>query len=117
MKRWLIASLAALLLLTAAHAQNVPLQGGSWTPGHAPMYSVSGGSQPVIQDSGTASGGAVGQGLSELPQVSRAGNGVTTAPFANSGSGPLNTHNCFYDAPTTNQTGFHYLYLDGNAQG
>lgn len=115
-----VSLLAALLLAVIApsvHAQNVPLQGGPWTPGHMPMYSVSGQSQPVVQDSGPAGGGAVGLGLSEFLQVNRPGNGVTTAPYANSGNGPLATHNCFYDAPTTNATGYHYLCLDANAQG
>jgi hypothetical protein len=116
MKR-IICAIAVLALATASSAQNVPLQGGPWTAGHSPMYSVSGGSQPVIQDSGPAGGGAIGAGLLELLQVSQAANGVTTAPYANSGSGPLSTHACFYDAPITNQTGYHYLCLDANAQG
>ena len=107
----LISALSALILLTSgamqACAQSVPLVGGPWTPGHTPMFSVSGQSQPIVQDSGPAGGGAVGIGLSEFLQVSRAGNGATSAPFANSGSGPLSTHGCFYDAPITNSTGYH----------
>jgi hypothetical protein len=116
MKR-LISAFAIALLSTSAFAQSVPLQGGPWTPGHVPMYSVSGGSQPIVQDSGTAGGGPVGLGLLEILQVSQAANGITTAPYGNSGNGPLKTHNCFYDAPVTSANGYHYLCLDANAQG
>lgn len=38
--------------IVPAYAQSVPLQGGPWTPGNVPMYSASGGSQPILQDSG-----------------------------------------------------------------
>jgi hypothetical protein len=116
MKVRFLAALLSLLSLPAL-AQNTVLQGGTWTPGHTPMYSGSGLSTPIIQDSGTAGGGASGVGLSEVLQTSRATSSVTTAPYANSGNGPLNTHNCFYDAPITSSSGYHYLCLDANAQG
>lgn len=108
------AALVALLALVSSHAlsQSTPLQGGAWTSGHAPMYSGFAGSQPVIQDSGPAGGGATGLGLSEFLQVNR-GNGA--APYANTGTGPYFTHNCAYDGPTTGP--YHFFCLDANAQG
>lgn len=118
MRRLLGAVLTALVLLpSAAFAQAALLQGGPWTPGHVPVFVGSGFGQPIVQDGGAASGGGPGVGLSELNVTSRAGNSATTPPYANSGSGPLATHGCFYDAPTTNATGYHYLCMDSNAQG
>jgi len=73
------------------------------------MYSPGGSFQAVIQDSGPASGGQPGLGLSELLGVSR-------SPNANSGTGPLGTHACWYDAPITTG-GYHYICFDPNAQG
>ncbi len=113
----LITILFAILAPAAAFAQGTVLQGGAWSAGHAPMYAVSGTSQPVVLDSGTASGGGAGVGLSELGITARSANGVTTAPYANSGNGPLSSHFCMFDAPITNSTGYHYLCLDPNAQG
>lgn len=107
-------TLAALIFSCPAFSQSVPLQGGPWTAGHMPMYSLSGGSQPVIQDGGTASGGAAGTNPSELGITIR---GTGTAPYANQGNGVLNTNICDYDAPTNNSTGYHYLCLSPNAQG
>ena len=104
-------------LATSAFGQGALLQGGTWTQGHMPMYVGSGTSQAVVQDSGPAGGGAVGLGISELLQVSRAANGVTTAPYANSGTGQYFAHNCSYDAAITNPTGFHYFCFDANASG
>lgn len=110
--RWL--ALLVLILASPALAQSVPLQGGPWAAGHAPMYSVSGGTQPIIQDSGTAAGGALGSGLNELGLTVRSSG---TAPFANAGTGPNHENLCDYDAPTTNATGGHYVCLSPNAQG
>ena len=73
------------------------------------MYSPGGGFQTVIQDSGPASGGATGLGLSEFLQVNK-------SPTASSGSGPLGTHDCRYDAPV-NSGAYHFLCFDANAQG
>lgn len=111
--RWLVAA-ATLLLATPAIAQSVPLQGGPWVAGHAPMYSNSGGSQPVIQDSGPAGGGAVGLGMSEGLYVAR---GTGTPPYAGQGTGPFGSNWCNYDAPITNATGYHFLCLSPNALG
>lgn len=97
-----------------AFGQAVLLQAGPLTPGHAPMYSQSGQSQPVVQDSGTAGGGVVGATLSELGITVR-GNG--TPPFVNGGKGPNGENVCDYDAPIDNATGFHYICLSPNAQG
>ena len=118
MRRLLHAVLTALVLLpSAALAQSALLMGGPWVPGHAPIFVGSGFGQPIVQDGGAASGGGPGVGLSELNITSRAGNSSTTPPYANSGSGPLASHGCMYDAPTTNSTGYHYLCFDPNAQG
>lgn len=105
------------LLSSAASAQSTLLQGGPITAGHVPIYVSGAANTPVVQDSGPASGGGPGVGLSELNITSRAANGVTSAPYANSGSGPDGTHECLYDAPTTNSTGYHYLCFDPNALG
>jgi hypothetical protein len=76
------------------------------------MYVGQGSSQPIVQDSGPASGGPVGIGLSELDMIAR---GTGTAPYAGQGSGPYGTIDCKYDGPTTGQ--YHYLCLSPNAQG
>lgn len=99
-----------------AFAQGTLLQGGPWTPGHAPMYVGSGNGQAVVQDSGPAGGGGIGLGLAEQLLVAR-GTGGAVAPFANAGTGPLSTNWCDYDAPLTNATGYHYLCFSPNAQG
>lgn len=111
----LAASLAASLAALAhpVLAQQSIIQGGGWNAGHALMYSQSGNGQPVAQDSGPASGGAAGSGLSELQITSRGISGQ--APYANTGTGPLNAHACLYDGPTTGA--YHFLCLDPNAQG
>jgi hypothetical protein len=101
-----ILALAFLATGSAAWGQGALLQGGATTPGHAPMYVGQGNSQPVVQDSGAAGGGGNGLGLSELLQVNRG-----------TGTGPLGAHNCFYDNPTTNPAGYHWLCIDANAQG
>ncbi len=117
MFRSILAGLAFIALAACssqAPAQSTPLQGGPWTNGHLPMYSTSGNSQPVIQDSGPAGGGAVGLGASEQLLVAR---GTGTPPYAGQGTGPLGTNWCDYDAPITNATGYHYFCLSPNAQG
>lgn len=106
--------LLAALLPSAVLAQGALLQAGPTAPGRVPMYTSSGTQQPVVQDSGPASGGASGVGLSELGLTVRA---PGTPPFANAGKGPLGTNLCDYDAPTTNPTGYHYVCLSPNAQG
>jgi hypothetical protein len=101
---------AALLLIPSlALAQGSILQAGPPTGGHAPMYTPFGGLQAVIQDSGPASGGQAGLGLSELLQVAR-------SPNASSGTGPMGTHECMYDAPVASGS-YHFLCFDPNAQG
>ncbi len=111
MKRLLIC-LLAILLPSQAFGQGSVLQGGSWTPGILPMYSLSGGSQPTIQQSATAAGGA--QSIKELSVVAR---GSGTAPFVGSGGGYLGSTFCLYDAPPTNATGGHQLCLGSNVTG
>lgn len=122
MKRRVALWFAFVLVLSAwgqigqVAAQGTLLQGGPWTPGHAPMYVGSGNGQAVVQDSGPAGGGGTGLGLAEQLLVAR-GTGGATAPFANAGTGPLSTNWCDYDAPLTNATGYHYLCFSPNAQG
>lgn len=93
-------------------AQGTVLQGGPVTAGHAPMYSESGTSQPIVVDSGPAGGGAIGLGISELLVTAR---GPGAGPYAGLGTGPDGTINCTYDGPTTGM--HHYLCLSANAQG
>lgn len=100
------------IISTTAWSQSAILQGGAWTPGHAPMYVGQGGSQPVVQDSGPASGGGPGLGLSELNIIAR---GTGTAPYAGQGTGQYGTNACDYDGPTTGP--FHYFCWSPNAQG
>lgn len=111
-------AILAVLCLEAcspvAIAQSALLQAGPVAAGHAPMYVNTGTSQPVVQDSGTAAGGASGVGLSELGVTGR---GTGTPPYAGQGKGPLGTNICDYDAPITNATGYHYFCLSANAQG
>lgn len=93
-------------------AQSTILQGGSWEPGHVPMYVGDGSSQPVVQDSGPAGGGGIGLGISEFLMTMR---GPGAPPYSATGSGPLGTNYCDYDAPNTNATGYHYLCWSPNA--
>ena len=95
---------AAFIVLVSplAFGQGGILQGGPATPGHSLMFLQNG----IAQDGGSAAGGGVGVGLSELLQVSRA-----------PGTGPFATHNCFYDAAITNSAGYHYICFDPNALG
>jgi hypothetical protein len=108
--------LALLVALTpvGAFAQQVPLQAGPWAAGHAPMYSTSGGTQPILQDSGTAAGGATGIGFGELGLTAR---GTGTPPYVAQGHGPNGENFCNYDAPITNATGYHYLCMSPNIGG
>jgi hypothetical protein len=103
--------LALLGMSAAAHAAAV-LQSGPWLPGHAPMYSAGGASQPVVQDSGPAGGGPTGVGLSEGLFVAR---GTGNPPFVGAGTGPLGANICDYDAPVTNPTGYHFLCWTADA--
>ena len=79
----------ALLAFTApqgAWAQSTVVQGGSWTTGHAPAYNRTGGSQPIVIDSGPAGGNTTGQGISELNVTAR---GTGTAPARTSELGAV----------------------------
>jgi hypothetical protein len=111
MKRLLIA-LAALVAAVPAYGQAI-LQGGAWTAGHAPMYVGGSNSQPIVQDSGPAAGGAIGLGLAE--QLLTVRSATNSYPAANGGTGPLSTNWCNYDGPTTGA--YHYLCMSPNAQG
>lgn len=112
--KFLLAAVAILFPITAG-AQAV-LQAGPNAPGHVPMYIGGfGNSQTIVQDAGGAGGGPSGNNLSELGITSRSP--TNTYPSANSGNGPYATHDCRFDAPTTNPTGYHFLCFDPNAQG
>ena len=108
--RRLFAALALILLPGTALAQGTLLQAGPFTPRHAPMYvGAAGQGQAYLQDSGPASGGPPGIGLSETLQVS-------PSPYSQTGTGPFGTHNCEYSAPV--QLGvYNYLCTDPNAGG
>lgn len=114
MKNVALAGLALIftLISAGAFAQQVPLQAGPWAAGHVPMYSTSGGTQPIIQDAGTAGGGSTGANPSEIGITAR---GTGTPPYADQGHGPNGEIFCTYDAPTTNATGYHYLCMSPNA--
>lgn len=91
------------------------LQAGPSAPGHAPMYvGAFGQDQVIIQDSGPASGGGIGVGLSELGLTVQ---GTGTPPYANAGSGPFGANLCDYDAPINNPTGYHFICFSPNSQG
>jgi len=111
MRRLIAVAFALLALPSLALSQGAILQGGPWTPGHAPMYVGQGSSQAIVQDSGPAGGGGVGVGLSELLLTAR---GTGTAPYSGQGTGPYGTNACDYDAPITNATGYHYLCFSPN---
>lgn len=108
--RFLLAA-ALFALPVSASAQSTLLQGGTWTSGHVPMYVGQGGGQTIVQDSGPASGGGPGIGLSELNITAR---GTGTAPYAGQGTGPNGEVACIFDAPTTNSTGYHSLCFSAN---
>lgn len=112
--RYLLTALFFFAAAWAASAQQTVLQGGTWTPGHAPMYAVGGGSQPVVVDSGPALGGDKGVGLSELALAAR---GTGLPPYVAQGTGPLGTNLCNYDGPINSAAGYHYLCMSPNAQG
>lgn len=103
-------ALVALSISAAAFAQNAVQQSGPVTAGHVPLWIQNG----IVKDAGGANGGAAGTNPSEQGLTIRSSG---TAPYANAGTGPLNTNDCNYDAPTTNATGYHFLCFSPNAQG
>lgn len=107
--------LVALVAASPALAQSSLLQAGPVTPGHQPMYSGSGSSQPLVQDGGGSGGGGLKANPGEIGITSRSP--TNTYPSANSGHGPNGEHACLYDAPTNNATGYHYFCMDPNAAG
>lgn len=113
LKRAFAALLIALLPATS-WGQTTVLQGGSWVPGLAPMYSSSGGSQPVVQSSGAAGSGL---GLKELNITAR-GNACNTAQSpvvcAGTGTGQLGTILQLQDAATSNAGGYHAFSFSPN---
>lgn len=106
--------LLCLAFVGQASAQSTLLQGGPISPGRVPMYVNSGNSQPIVQDSGPASGGSTGIGLAELGLTIR---GIGAPPYANAGDGPNGENFCDYDGPNTSAAGYHYLCMSPNAQG
>lgn len=110
LSHWLSAIL--ILLASPVAAQSTLLQGGATNSGRVPMYVNSGSSQPVVQDSGPASGGISGVGIKELGLTVRA---TGTAPYADAGSGPNAENFCNFDGPNTGA--YHYLCMSPNAQG
>lgn len=113
MKRFARILLAAALAFAPAVAfgQSAILQGGSYTPGHVPMY-VSVGGQVIVADGGPARGGNVGTGIGEMGLIAR---GTGTAPYSGQGTGAYGSIFCLYDGPITGS--YHYLCLSPNATG
>jgi hypothetical protein len=109
--RLLLAAALLAAVVSPAMAQSTLLQGGSWSTGRVPMYVGQTGGQTIVQDSGPASGGGPGIGVSELNITAR---GTGTAPYAGQGTGPNGEVACIFDAPTTNATGYHSLCLSAN---
>ena len=114
LRRTSVALLTWICFAASALAQGVLQQSGPTAPGHVPIYLGTGQSQPVVQDSGPAGGGGPGVGLSELNVTAR---GTGTPPYSAQGTGPYKTIGCFYDAPVTNSSGYHYLCLSPNGSG
>lgn len=110
LKRLLVALLLVALYPAVGYGQATVTQGGSWSSGHVPYYSASGGSQPVVQSAPGAGGGA--QSISEMSIVKR---GTGTAPFVGGAGGYLGSSFCLYDGPTTGA--YHQLCFDPNATG
>jgi hypothetical protein len=103
------------ILLTCpaiSFAQSPLLQAGPWSQGHVPQYIGQGSGSPAMLDSGPASGGVFGVGITELNLTIQ---GLGLPPFVNSGTGPFNTNFCDYDGPITGPN--HFLCLSPNAQG
>lgn len=111
MKRFLLALLVALLP-TQVVGQSTILQGGSYSAGTIPVYSISGGSQPIVNNSGPASG--TGVGVREIAVIAR---GTGTAPYIGQGSGQLGTIFQIQDAPSTAAAGYHALSFSANVGG
>jgi len=111
----IVCTFFALLLLALpvpVLAQSAVLQGGPTTPGHLSQYVGQSSSQAIIQDSGTAAGGALGTNPSELGLTVR--NPVGVYPAANVGNGPFFTNLCDRDGPVGND---HYLCFGTNSNG
>lgn len=106
----------AVMVPAASYSQSVPLQGGTWTGGHVPMYSSQGsvGSQPVIVDGGKAGGGALNTNIGELGLTAR---GSGNPPYDAKGTGPNGEIFCLYDGPITSAAGYHYLCMSPSVSG
>ncbi len=107
-------ALSLLLASPVAFAQSPMLQAGPWVPGHVPMYIGAGSGSPAMLDSGPASGGPYGTGLTEL-LLTEVGQYPSLPPYANAGSGPYGTNICDYDGPITGP--YHFICFGPNAQG
>ena len=105
--------LAALGLSQSALAQSAVQQGGSWSAGHVPQYTVPTNRAPIVQDGGGAGGGAIGVNPSEIGITERSA--TNTYPALNAGNGPNYSPFCIYDGPTTGP--YHYICLGPNSNG
>lgn len=104
----LVAALVAAIFVGGTAWAQAITQSGPVTGGHVPMY-IGGALQSGLasaMDSGPASGGTVGLGLSELLLQQR-----TT------GTGPDGTNLCDWSTYATNPAGANYLCLSANALG
>lgn len=106
--------LAIACFSSGSFAQGTIQQTGPVVPFHGPVWMGNGQQGDAGAASGFSPQGTAGAGLSEQLKVMR-GNG--TPPYSGTGTGPLGTNDCNYDAPVTNATGYHFLCLSPNAAG
>lgn len=102
--RGLTATLVALAASSAVLAQGAIQQSGPVTFGHVPVWFSNG----VVGDGGGASGNG------PVRDFGVVGQGSGSAPYINSGTGPLGSNLCAYDAPSNSANGYHYLCLNPN---
>ena len=113
----LLAFIVAMLVTATAFAQNATLTAGPTTQGHVPVYTLGGFGQPVVIDGGGSGGASPGVSVNPSELGITSISPTNSYPSANSGNGPNREHQCLFDAPITNPTGFHFLCFDPNAQG
>src|ERR1700679_3361270 len=99
----------------AADAQGAMQQVTPVVPGHAPIAVQNG----LFMDGGSALGGPINTGLSDLLLQSRSNgqapttaNGFLQGPFQNSGTGQFGSHSCDYAGSPQSSAGSYYLCSD-----
>ena len=113
----LLVFLAALFAASSAFPQAATLTAGPTTNGHVPVFVQGGYGQPIVRDGGGSDGSSPGVSANPSELGITAISPTNAYPSASSGNGPNGEHQCMFDAPITNPTGYHYLCFDPNAQG